>query len=143
MSENTEDFKELINEKFKSVHTIIELQFSSIKNTLESIDNQVKKTNGRVLKLEENVYTLQLNDATHSMNCPHSKRMKDIEDEIASFKQKMSTDLEEYNFFKKYPKLSIGIITVMVLITLAGAMEIRSKLDSSSNKAKQPVEVQK
>lgn len=144
MSENTEDFKELINEKFKSVHTIIELQFSSIKNTLESIENQVKKTNGKVLKLEENVYTLQLNEATHSINCPHSKRMKDIENEIATFKQKMSSDLEEYNFFKKYPKLSVGIIAVVVIVMLAGAMEIKSKFDASTTpQPKQTTEVQK
>jgi len=137
MSDNTEDFKELINEKFKSVHTKIDLQFSGIKNTLESIDTQVKKTNGRVLKLEDTVYNLQLSDAMKSVNCPqHLVRMKEIEDEIENFKIKINSDLEEYNFFKKYPKIAVVTIAVVVITLLLGYSEIRSMILQQSNKDK-------
>jgi len=136
MSDNTEDFKELINEKFKSVHAIIDLQFSGIKSTLESIDAQVKKTNGRVTKLEDNVYNLQMNDAMQTINCPqHLTRMKDIEDEVELFKAKISTELEEYNFFRKYPKIAIGTIAIVVVILLLGYSEVRTLL-TESNKPK-------
>jgi hypothetical protein len=138
MSDNTEDFKELINEKFKSVHTKIDLQFSGIKGTLDSIDTQVKKTNGRVLKLEDTVYNLQLSDAMKSVNCPqHLSRMKEIEDEIESFKVKINADLEDYNFFRKYPKIAVGTIAITVIIMLLGYSEFKSLLNTSnSNKAK-------
>lgn len=139
MSENTEDFKELINEKFKSVHTKIDLQFSSIKDTLDSIDAQVKKTNGRVLKLEDTVYNLQLSDAMKSINCPqHLSRMKEIEDEIETFKNKINTDLEEYNFFKKYPKIAVATIAVVVIVLLLSFNEFKSWLNNNSSQNSKP-----
>lgn len=134
MSENTEDFRELIDEKFKSVHTKIDLQFSSIRETLNSIDTQVKKTNGKVLKLEDTVYNLQLSDALKSVNCPqHLARMKEIEDEIEEFKTKINNDLQEYNFFKKYPKLSVSIIAGVVIMVIIGFLEFNSKLNIQPN----------
>ena len=138
MSDNTEDFKELMNEKFKSVHAKIDLQFSSIKGVLESIDTQTKKTNGRVLKLEDTVYNLQLSDALKSVNCPqHLSRIKEIEDEIETFKVKINSDLEEYNFFKKYPKIAIGTIAIAVLVLLLGYSEFKTIItNAATNKAK-------
>ena len=132
MSDNTEDFKELMNEKFKSVHTKMDLQFAGIKGVLESIDDQVKKTNGKVLKLEDTVYNLQLSDAMKSINCPqHSNRLKEIEEEIEQFKTKINTDLEEYNFFRKYPKIAIGTIAVLVVILLLGYAEVKDRLEKT------------
>lgn len=130
MPENTEDFRELINEKFKSVHAKIDLQFNAMRDTLDSIDVQVKKTNDKVLKLEDNVYNLQLSDAMKSVSCPqHLERMKEIEEEMSQFKEKVDSDLQEYNFFKKYPKISVGIIAIIVIIMLATAVEITDKLE--------------
>jgi hypothetical protein len=137
MSDNTEDFKELMNEKFKSVHTKMDLQFEGIRGVLESIDSQVKKTNGKVLKLEDTVYNLQLSDAMKSINCPqHLTRIKEIEDEIETFKSKINTDLEEYNFFKKYPKIAIGTIAILVVILLLGYAEVRSVITNQNTKQK-------
>ena len=138
MSDNTEDFKELMNEKFKSVHTKMDLQFSGIKGVLESIDDQVKKTNGKVLKLEGTVYNLQLSDAMKSISCPqHLTRMKEIEEEVETFKTKINADLEEYNFFRKYPKIAIGVIAVAVVVLLLGINEFKSMIsDTKINKDK-------
>jgi len=140
MSDNTEDFKELINEKFKSVHTKIDLQFTGIKDTLESIDTQVKKTNGRVLKLEDTVYNLQLSDAMKSVNCPqHLARMKEIEEEIEVFKNKINSDLEEYNFFKKYPKLSMTMVAFSVIVIIVSFLELTGKLKTEYNKTQDQI----
>lgn len=126
-----ENLERMLISGFESSKEYNEVKFSSMKETLASIDAQTKKTNGRVLKLEENVYNLQLNEAMHGVNCPHSQRMKDIENEIASYKSKMSEDLQEYNFFKKYPKLSITIIAIVVITMLSGIIQISDVVKSN------------
>lgn len=135
MPENTDDFRELLNEKFKSLQTSIdmsnysvELKFKTVQTTLNSIEEQVKKTNGRVTKLEEVTQSLILKDATHLLNCPQGNRIKEIENEIENYKTKMNTDLEEYNFFKRYPKIAIGTIAFLVVIMLLGISEVKEHI---------------
>lgn len=120
---SNEELKDLFEDKFKSHTAVMESQFNSMKTVLESINEQVKKTNGRVLKLEDTVISLQLADANHYKSCPQLTKLKEIEDSVSTFKQKMDKDLQEYNFFKQYPKTAIGIIVGIVLITLLGASQ--------------------
>ena len=136
MPENTDDFRLLLDEKFKNLHNIMEVNYASIQTTLNSIDAQVKKTNGRVTKLEEVTNTLILKDATHSINCPQITRIKTIESEIETFKDKINKDLEEYNFFKRYPKIAIGTIAVLVVIMLLGIAEVKDYLNKPKEATK-------
>lgn len=140
MPENTDDFRELLNEKFKSIHTQIDLQFGAVKASLEAIEAQTKKTNGRVTKLEEVTNILILKDATHQINCPQASRLKAIEEEVENYKNRINADLQEYNFFKKYPKIAIGAIAITVVVLLFGISELRGYLLKSP--AQQPVKVE-
>ena len=125
MPENTDDFRLLLDEKFKNLHTIMEVNYASIQTTLNSIDIQVKKTNGRVTELEKVTNDLVIKDATHVLNCPQGARLKEIEKTIEDYQAKMNESLEEYNFFKKYPKIAIGTIAVLVVIMLLGISEVK------------------
>lgn len=122
---------DLINEKFNSTHTIIEsnqsnllTELGSLREILEGIKAQTTKTNGRVTKLEDTVRDIQLNDALHTVNCPLNKKFEEMDEDVTAFKEKMSTDLQEYNFFKKYPKLTVAIVAIVVITMLSGMIQI-------------------
>ena len=48
-----DDYRELLNERFKGITTLMNAQFKSMYDKLHIIDEQTKKTNNRVNKLEE------------------------------------------------------------------------------------------
>lgn len=139
-----DELKDLFEDKFKFYHSNIESQFTSVRTVLESIDAQVKKTNGRVTKLEEVVIDLRIADANHFRTCPQIAKIKEIEDSVAAYKVKIDADLQEYNFFKKYPKTAVGIVAGIVVIAI---LSISQYLDFVHPKFKlvtpQAVEVKK
>lgn len=126
-----EDYKKLLDEKFNGVHTSINLQFDGIKNQLNNIEKQTTRTNGRVNKLEESVIELQLSNAKHVYNCPQNNRFDKLEKALEDYKTENNKNLTEYSFVKKYPKISIGIIVVSVLIILFSYVGVNTLLNNT------------
>ena len=96
----------------------IEGQYRVIQQQLSSIEVQTLKTNGRVSVLENKVDEVEKDLLTHPIKCTQVK-------EIAEIKK----DLEEYRFFKKYPKVFIGIIIVCAVIAWMGFRQLNNKID--------------
>lgn len=95
----TKDEKELIDEKFKVLHTLLNARFENVEDRLERIESQTTKTNGRVNELEKK-------ELTHTLNCPQAVKIDDI-----------NKKLEDVYFVAKYPKLFIGGVVVVSVIT--------------------------
>lgn len=104
----TKDEKALIDEKFNGLEKLLNEKFLNVYDTLEEIKNHVQKTNGRVSRLEDE-------RAARGITCPNLDKIKDIDSKI----DQMRTKYEDLNFLIKYPKLFIGGIVVIVLLTLA------------------------
>lgn len=119
MPEKDESYRKLLDEKFSSIHTAIDLQFENVNLHLKNIIEQTTKTNGRVTSMEIKVRDLELNENLHlGGQCPQAERFKKIETAIEEFKTKTTEDLSDYHWVKKNPKLSLGILVGSVLIVL-------------------------
>jgi hypothetical protein len=101
MSNHDEDYRLYIEEKFTGLSKLINARFENVDDRLERIEEQTKKTNGRVNYLEEKEYT-------HYTTCPNSVKIDSIYKE-----------LDEYRFILKYPKLFVGAIVIIVILTLS------------------------
>ena len=95
-----------LNEKY------LEEKFSRVFDKLESIHTEVKRTNGRVNKLEDQVKCLELHDVKET-KCPNTPMVLKHEEEML-----------EMRFLKKYPKISVGML---VLVLIYALYEIVSK----------------
>ncbi len=95
--------------------------FDVINYKLDAIEIQTTKTNGRVLKLEDKVQTLQLNENQHIINCPQAKRIEKLSEDLLTYKEKNSEDLMEYKMVIKYPKAMIigAVVFALVVIIIA------------------------
>lgn len=108
----TNDERELFDERFKSLTTLMNSQFINVNDKLESIEEQTKKTNGRVTELEKmsNLHTIAING--YASKCPQEVRIRGLEDNTLSSK-----------VVKKWIAGSIGIASA-----LAGIIWVAVKL---------------
>ncbi len=67
----------LIEEKFKGMTSLMNAQFDNVNDWLERIEEQTKKTNGRVSALENK-------ELLHTTNCPIAPKVRVIEDTLLS-----------------------------------------------------------
>lgn len=117
MPEKNEDYRKYIEEKFRGFTKLMDANFNNVLDKLDSIEEQTKKTNGRVTKLEQEVEQIKLDDINHIIKCPLNNEVKQIKD-----------DLLEYKFMKKYPKLSliglafIGVIMIVMTLSQIGVI---------------------
>jgi hypothetical protein len=102
----TDDYRLYLEEKFKGLHIQMDTEFKLLNDSINRVEAQTIKTNGRVTELEK----------SHSViNCPNTKKLDDISD-----------DLMEYNFIRKYPKVAILVISIVVVMFLASCFNAYS-----------------
>ncbi len=115
---NTDNYKDLYyEERFKGLTTLLNGHMIHITDILEAIEKQTTKTNGRVTELEAFKQKAQTILDTRESNCPVVEKMDKRIDGIL---------LEKYadlNFVLRHPKLFVGAIVVMVLLSLAAVVE--------------------
>ena len=96
----------MIEEKY------FEEKFGRLNDKLDTVIDQVKKTNGTVKENQTRIDLLEKDDIRHYANCPNTKMLDQIKD-----------DLLEYRFVKKYPRIFLigaGLFFVgSVLVFLA------------------------
>ena len=69
----------LLASQRKQITSELSGQFSLIANDLAHIKEQTTKTNGRVTKLEGQMQTVLISEATHGQNCPVMPRLEALE----------------------------------------------------------------
>ena len=104
-----------LESKFEGLTKHLNAEFINIHNTLDKIEEQTTKTNGRVSELETEMIK-------HPIECPSAK-------EIAAVKE----DLIEYRMIKKYPKIFLFLIVVLVALSIWKAFD-RDKIYDEMNK---------
>jgi hypothetical protein len=135
--------KELFDEKFKGIHLQLDAEFRVLNSRMTTQDvelayvkAQTTKTNGRVTELEKTVHLVELDENKHILNCPQKEVLERIDKKIdekkadteAQFKE-LNVDLREYRFFKKYPKIAIGVFAFASLVMVIGTYITIKKLD--------------
>lgn len=93
---NDPDYRLYLDERFSGIGKLVNAQFKSLDDRLERIEQQTTKTNGRVSALEKAL-------PQHEIECSAKKEVDVIQ-----------KDLEEYHMIKKYPKLIILLLVVLV-----------------------------
>jgi hypothetical protein len=114
----TKDERELLEEKFRGLTSLMNAQFTNIHERLDKIEVQTTKTNGRVTDLEKK-------ELTHIQMCPQTEKIEKINEELA-----------EYKMLKKYPKIGLAIVAAAViffLITTIESIERLKKVSSPQN----------
>ena len=104
---NSTDYRQYLEEKFHGLTTTMNAQFVEIHERLDKIEIQTTKTNGNVSKLEKDLITQEKELLQHALSCPKGEVIEQIR-----------VDLEDYRFFKRYPKLSFFIIACFVVALL-------------------------
>jgi hypothetical protein len=108
----------------------LEEKFNGLNQKLDFIKEQTLKTNGRVNDTEHKLERLSDRvDAaikygnhvidTRSTNCPNVEVMKNTDRKIEDLKK----SIEDITFFNRHPKLMVGIIVVLVVLSLATFLE--------------------
>lgn len=117
---NDPDYRLYLEEKFKGITTLVNGQFETVHDKLQSIETQVYKTNGTVQEHERFKQYAQKIIDTRATECPQVDDINRIEREV----RQISDDLSEYRMLKKYPKLGILIITIFVVGMYLGYRKI-------------------
>lgn len=138
----------------------LESKFDSLHEKLDTIVNQVKKTNGTIIDLEkedrriENKLDDSMRWAHHVVDsrvseCPLLPRIEDIEEGLEKSEENMKREVNslreelfEWRFFKKYPKLSFVIVTLIVASMLLSAVNALNSINSRKT-SKEMIEMQK
>jgi len=111
---DSSDYRLYINECFKGMHTEMRAEFKNVHDSLDFIKAQTFKTNNRVTHLEDqrDEYLKTRVSRDELVDC--QKKLETISDELI-----------EYKFLKKYPKIFIGLVVVLVIGMLVGFGMIR------------------
>lgn len=105
----TTEEKELLDEKFKGLTVLMNAHFDNVDDRLKAIEEQTKKTNGRVNELEKK-------EITHFVDCPNVNKIRALEDNQLTSKA-----------IKKWIVASIGVTTAVISLIFA-LIELYSKL---------------
>jgi hypothetical protein len=120
------DYRLYLDARFEGIAKLMNAQFTDVHERLDEIRIQTTKTNGRVTSLEDQVMN-------HPVNCPVVPKV-----------DKIYNDLEEYRLIKKYPKLTVTIISIAVIGVLYGFFKIsdsQSKIETNQVGLKQQLDL--
>jgi len=104
------DYRLYLESKFEGLTKHLNAEFINIHNTLDKIEEQTTKTNGRVSELETEMIK-------HPLECAKARE----------------EDLMEYRMIKKYPKIFLFLIVVLVALSIWKAFD-RDKIYDEMNK---------
>ena len=103
----------LIQEKLNGMTTLMNSQF-------EAVHERLDKINGKVAKHEEQIQEALIERAENrEKQRQYNKIIEDNCQEVT----RMKNSLQEYNMIMKYPKIFIGTLLIVLIMTLATFVE--------------------
>ena len=103
----------LIQEKLNGMTTLMNSQF-------EAVHERLDKINGKVAKHEEQIQEVLIERAENrEKQHQYNKIIENNCQEVT----RMKNSLQEYNMIMKYPKIFIGTLLIVLIMTLATFVE--------------------
>jgi hypothetical protein len=100
---NSPDYRMYLEQRFADLTTLMNARFNTVDADNEQINNHLKELNGTVKDHTREISALRVSDELHIVDCP-------VMPEVKSMKE----NLQEYDFFKKHPKLALIVIAIFV-----------------------------
>lgn len=116
----------LIQEKLNGMTTLMNSQF-------EAVHDRLDKINGKVGKHEEQIQEVLIERAT---NREKQRQYAKIIEANCQEVTRMKNSLQEYNMIMKYPKIFIGTLLIVLIMTLATFVEKNDTLKGIFQKPK-------
>jgi hypothetical protein len=119
----TQEDKELLDEKFKGLALLVNAQFHNVQDKLDKIHEEAIKSNSRIGKLEDfraSTMVMMASVVTPEMlgRCEEK-----FEERVDCVKKDIEDKFKDLGFFLRHPKLFIGGLVVIILLTLATLLE--------------------
>jgi hypothetical protein len=130
----TDDLREMINDKFASITTIMNMQHEHVQKQLINIEKQSDKMDVGLKELTDAFVVMKLNDANQCLTCPNIRDFRDFIRKHEEEHEKMSERNKDLEFVAKYPKLTISGIVIAVLMVLFGLKESQNNMDMQRGK---------
>jgi len=135
-----EKFSELMDQKLKTITTDLSGSFRLLNSKLNTqitelrrIKEQTTKTNGTVKELDTRVNLIEKEEIRHIITCPQIEAIEDLNTKLEQKKadsnkqiNDIRKDLLEYDMLKKYPKISLGIVTVACIALIITTYSVLS-----------------
>jgi hypothetical protein len=105
------DYRLYLEQRFADLTTLMNARFNTVDADNEQINAHLKELNGTVKDHTKEIVALKVSDELHVVDCPAMPEIKTIKD-----------NLQEYDFFKKHPKLALIIIAIFVVGMIISAI---------------------
>ncbi len=102
---------------------LIKLQFANMWDKLDSIHNEVKKTNGTVRDHTKAIQELKEAESKHVVNCPQKKDMDSLRDKLTNI-EKMEVGREAVSKFSWKQLTGMGIVAGIVFGILKFVLDL-------------------
>ena len=110
-------------------------QLEVIDVKLNRIEEQTKKTNGSVAKIQEKQHLIELESLRHQLECPQAKKIitldekttkliVDLDTKFTEITQKIDNSLLPIKFFSKYPWFLQASLIVIIMGVLIGIYKL-------------------
>lgn len=118
---NSPDYRLMIEQRFKDLITLMNARFNMVDADNKEINDHLKELNGTVKDHTKEIVALKVNDELHIVACPAMPEIRTIKD-----------NLQEYDFFKKHPKLALIIISIFVIGMIISAIGTVKTISNSA-----------
>lgn len=120
---------EALGEQLNGLVKLIEAQNKSVELQFKGVNDRLDKINGRIGKNEDKVNDIILQNATnvgiykedqagHYGKCPNTKKIQEVAEKVEEYEKKRLVEYQDLNFFLRHPKVFVGILVVLVVLTI-------------------------
>jgi predicted RNase H-like nuclease (RuvC/YqgF family) len=128
------DYRLYLKTEFDGIHSAIEKLSGTVDKLVETTNDikvQTTKTNNKVIHLEEDLTDLEnevekdmewahnIVDNRTTTSCPNLKAISDSAKKIET----LEDGLKDVNFFVRHPKLFLGVLVVLVILSIASIIQ--------------------
>jgi uncharacterized protein YukE len=140
MSELTDTFMQLIEEKFKGVIQKIDSQHEMVNKTLSTIKESTNETKSKVADLDKAITKMMISESRHYTDCPNTKLCYEIQKQIADDKLKEEKDNAIISAIKQNPRTAFILLSLSVAMWIYGGTDLVDKYLSRNDRGMQRIE---